>query len=577
MMSLIFDVETSGLFPRGANYKNIADFDNARLVSICWILTQGDTMVEQAYFVIKPDFIIPQESIAIHGITNEYAQENGVHVLEVLNNFMASVAKCQSVVAHNIAFDETIVKSELLRAGLKDHIETFKNTHKICTMIKGRQYMRVRKYPKLAELYKFLYNDEIQNAHNAVFDTKYCFHCYIKLFPADPNVFYFGDKAIQLTSQQSNMVFEEVQTNMLIVAGAGSGKTTSMISRIKQLVDSGISEASIMLTTFTRNAAQDIRDKLYDIMGYIPEIHVGTFDSIAKSYVVANDINSDDIKEVQEYAPRFLKLIIDQPKLIQKIKYLFVDEVQDINEVQYRIMHTFYKNGCFIVGIGDDSQNIYEFRGSNIEYILKFAKTFSPCKTHMLTKNFRSTEIIVDFANKVIEKNKNKIPKTMTAHKEGGDPIFIHGFKNSEVQYRHVLDKIKDTISNNQGESICVMCWINQPLVDFQRLLRDNSISHVYIRDIEEKTQDNVQVVLNTIHKSKGLEWDHVFLISMTDDNNKNIYKYAKKNNHNAASIERQIEANRRLFYVAITRAKKTLHILSSDYELTRFIVSPTT
>jgi superfamily I DNA/RNA helicase len=446
-------------------------------------------------------------------------------------------------------------------------------------MIKGRQYMRVRKYPKLAELYKFLYNDEIQNAHNAVFDTKYCFLCYIKLFPSDPNIFYFGDKAIQLTAQQSDMVFEDVQTSMLIVAGAGSGKTTSMISRIKHLVDSGIPENSIVLTTFTRNAAQDIRDKLYEIMGYIPEIQVGTFDSIAKFHVMANDLDSDDITEVHEYAPRFLKLITDNPKIIQKVKYLFVDEVQDINQVQHRIMNAFHKNGSFIVGIGDDSQNIYEFRGSNIEYILRFSKTFAPCKTHMLTTNFRSTDTIVTFANKIIEKNKNKIPKTMIAdpnRSDGGDPIVIHGFKNGEVQYRYVLDKIKDVIETRPSESICVMCWINKPLVEFQNILTENAISNVYIRDVENSRDTANCVILNTIHKSKGLEWDHVFLISMTDENNKNIFKYAKKNNLNNDAIDKQIEANRRLFYVAITRAKKTLHILSSDFEMTRFIVATT-
>ena len=564
MTSFVFDVETSGLFPRGACYKKLQDFNNARLLSICWIISQGDSIIEQAYFVVKPDtWTISDESIGIHGITNEYAQEHGLPVTDILMKMSKVVKRCERLVAHNIQFDETIIKSELFRSSMMDDLDEFQGKHKVCTMVKGRQYMNVKKYPKLSELYRFLYEEDITNAHNAVYDTKYCYLCFKKLFPSDPNIFYFGNKPVSLNLQQSGMVFDEKATNMLIIAGAGSGKTTSMISRIKYVLNQGASENSILLTTFTRNAANDIREKLFEIMGYMCDIHVGTFDSIAKFHVMKYD---EDVQHIQEYAPKFLELIQNNPKIIQKFKYFFVDEVQDINNIQHQIMLEFYKNGCFIIGIGDDSQNIYEFRGTDIKYIREFKDTFTPCETHFLTKNYRSTSAIVSFANSIIDKNRDKIPKQMVSTSElGGNPPIILGFNDCYGQYDYVIESLK-TIG--EFESVCVMSWINKPLVEFQAVLKKHCIPHIYnLDDDSSGSRSTYRVNLNTIHKSKGLEWDHVFLISMNNDINDNVRKYHRQEK----DVQKKIEANRRLFYVGATRAKKQLFVLSDSWKLIEY------
>ena len=585
MISLIFDVETSGLFPKGANYKTASDFDAARLVSISWIMAQGDTIVEQAYYVIKPDtWQVPESSTNIHGISHEEALSNGDDINVVLKNFMACVVKSTNIVAHNISFDEAIIKSELYRYGFKADLEVFKSKHKICTMLKGRLYMKVRKYPKLSELYKFLYSEEITNAHNAAFDTKFCFNCFIKLFPSDPDTFYFGDKEVKLTIEQSKVVFEKIDTNMLVIAAAGSGKTTSIITRVKYMVDSGVPENSIILTTFTRNAANDIRDKLFDIMGYKCDIQVGTIDSIAKFFVSKYlETQSEEVQNVEEYAPLFLQLMQSKPAFLKKIKYLLVDEVQDINQIQHDIMHHFYQNGACIIGIGDDSQNIYEFRGSNIEYILNFHNVFQPTIVHKLTNNFRSTPEIVKLANAVIEHNKNKICKTMISSNpyynniETTRPI-VKCFRENTDQYVFVLDRIKFYLANTgfQEDSICIMSPLNKPLIEMQELLTTHGIEYFYCKgeDDSRTIKRPGCVSLNTIHKSKGLEWDIVFLISMNDDQNKNIYHF---NGHNSAKCLKLLEANRRLFYVAITRAKQHLYVLSSlfstrSHDITRFV-----
>jgi superfamily I DNA/RNA helicase len=580
-MNLYLDTETSGLPARNANYKNPSDFDGSRLVSICWMISQGDNLVEQHYYIVKPQgFIISDESIAIHGITNEYAKDNGDNVNNILEELGKSISKCTNLVAHNMKFDINIIKSELFRIGRLDIINDItKNRHLICTMEKGRLFMKVRKFPKLSELYKFLYNEELTNAHCALDDTKHCYKCYIKLFPSDPGIFYFGDKQIKLTEEQKKVTFEEINKNMLIVASAGSGKTTTIITRIKYLIDSGVPESSIILTTFTRNAANDMKEKLFEIMGYKSDIVVGTIDSISKYYIELNkEKNIIEEISIDQYAPKFLEMIQSRVSFFSNFKYLIVDEIQDINEIQFNIINEFYKNNVNIIGVGDDSQNIYEFRGSNIKYILNFSKLFNNSIVHMLTHNFRSTKEIVALANSSIDRNKNKIPKIMIASNEllnnsiNNKPV-IKFFQNDNKQYIHVLLKIKKLLENNVKEdSICIMSPTNKPLEDIYNLLCENNIASHYSRSYSE-TYDNHKktghVNLNTIHRAKGLEFPIVFLISMNDQSNKRD----EQNKKTEINKKNRIESNRRLFYVAVTRAIKELYIYTNcPDDITRFV-----
>ena len=574
MCVLIFDVETSGLFARGANYKNLEEFDKARLVSICWLLVQGDSIVEQSYFVIKPTFSISPESTAIHGITNEYAHEHGIDLNIVLDKFYESLKKAHVICAHNISFDEQIMKSEFFRTNKKSALSEFKSKHQICTMMKGRLFMKVRKYPKLSELYKYLYNEELTNAHNALDDTKHCYKCYIKLFPSDPSVFYFGNKQVNLTSEQQKVAFEQLDKNILVVACPGSGKTTTIITRIKYLLDQGVPEESIILTTFTRNSANDMRDKLFDIMGYKTNIIVGTIDSISKMYTdpeyATLDAEAGGEIDVSEYSKRFLAMIQKRPTFFSTFKYMFIDEIQDINEIQFNIIDMFYKNGVYIIGIGDDSQNIYEFRGSDIKYILNFQKHFKNSICHMLTNNFRSTAQICAVANASITKNTYKIDKKMVSgNGMSGEKPYVGTFNTTNEQYDFVVQKILNYLhAGVKEEAICIMSPVNKPLLEINNVCKKHNLKTFYSNS--QESQVNIgNITLNTIHKSKGLEWQIVFLIGMTDQQNKNTIEF---NKNDKVKQKKLIEANRRLFYVGITRAKKNLYILDSSGDLTRFV-----
>jgi DNA polymerase III epsilon subunit-like protein len=579
-MNIILDTETSGL-PKGCgynrypDYQNLDAYDTARIVSISWIVVKGHDVVQQSYYVVKPDgFVIGDESIKIHGITNEYAQEHGLPIRQILKELLDWVDCCTGIVAHNINFDKNVILSEMHRYGYSNEIVKMKDKHFICTMKKGKEFMDYHKNPRLEELYMHLYNEPIVNAHNAEADTYYCYKCFIKMFPTDKNIFFFQNREVKLTDEQREVVFHDRNTHMMVIACAGSGKTISSLCRIKHLIDSGVPEQSIMLTTFTKDAADDMKNKLVDILGYVPAMAISTIDSISRSYVMKYCGNTD-VKQVGEFGHDFLKLILKQPSLISHVKYLFVDEFQDINDLQYNIIREFYNNGSIIFGVGDDAQNIYTFRGSNITYIMNFEQLFGgpdkKTKSFKFTHNFRSSQAIIDLANASIEKNVHQIPKKMVAANTALSKMplpIVHYTANSSVQNESVIKAIIELQRSGVNlHNIAILCSMTRPLYMMEELLTKQGVKNVYLdgRGDVRTSRKSGHVCLSTIHKSKGLEWDHVFLISMSDDvipKNKATYL--------------TIEEDRRLFYVGVTRAKRQLSILfhktSVGAFVTRFI-----
>jgi|UniRef100_A0A6C0BHK5 DNA polymerase III epsilon subunit-like protein len=561
-MNFIFDVETTGLpkFEKKRKYpspENLSAFENARLLSISWIISHNATVVEQAYFIVKPeDFFVNEESTKIHGITHEQACNDGVNIRKVLIRIHEAFQKCKNIIAHNIDFDKSILTSEFYRYDMQEALHCFNSKKLVCTMKKGKQLMGSKAFPKLGALYKYLYGDEIQNAHNAQYDTLYCYKCFVKLFPKNQDVFFFGEREIHLTDEQRRIVYENTEQNILVVACAGSGKSSTTLCRIKQLIESGVDESSIILTTFTRDATHDMKEKLVGILGYKPNMHVGTIDGICKLMTETMGYgHSNTLRHVGEYGHEFLEFLKNSPKsFFSKYKYIFVDEFQDINQVQYEIIKCFFTNGVKLFAVGDDAQNIYSFRGSSVEYIVNFTILFPGSVVHKLTKNFRSSKPIVDFANASMEMNIEKIPKLMqSANTKNNKKPCIEYFSSQYQQNAAIVQLVKHYISNGTKEHhIAILCPMNGLLYSIEDLLTKENIAHVLLDgkgDMKTKAK-NEHVVLSTIHKSKGLEWDVVILANMSDDN---IPK--AKNN-------KSIEEDRRLFYVAITRARTDLHIL---------------
>lgn len=183
-MKLIFDTETTGLarFDLSANSP-----EQPRLVQLGVILADDENnIIHECGLIIKPEgFTIPSQASNIHGITTEYAMKYGVPARIVVGLFNAFLQDEKlTLIAHNLKFDRIVMESELHKIGLtidycSEEFCTMLNTTSICKIPakKANGY----KWPKLSEAYKYFFNEELVDAHDALTDVRACFRIYKEL------------------------------------------------------------------------------------------------------------------------------------------------------------------------------------------------------------------------------------------------------------------------------------------------------------------------------------------------------------------------------------------------------------
>jgi hypothetical protein len=416
--------------------------------------------------------------------------------------------------------------------------------------------------------------------------------------------FTINDKKINLDMYQKKIVYEDIDKNLRIIACAGSGKTTTILCKIKYMIDIlNVNPKRILLTTFNTDAALILKTRLKNLLKKDPEVRIGTFDSIAAHFYYkyfktdANlksslddflpqkrDVNiscSDNSKSnnfgyvgVNEYSNLLLNYLnsVNKKNILDLYDYIFFDEFQDINNIQFEIIKKFTDNGSKIIAIGDDAQNIYQWRGSNISYILNFDTFFANTKTFKLENNYRSTPEIINLATSIIKNNSDQIDKNMLPNNPSGKKPLIIKYKNQTEQSLDIIDKIhKLTKENIKLDDIVVISRNNFGLKIFEEQLelynRDNiekkRIEYIALISDNDKniTKDyNNKLCLATIHKIKGCEWSYVFLIDLDDK----IFP--------ADCDDIGIQEERRLLYVAVTRAKHYLQLSFQSNNISRFI-----
>lgn len=189
-MILFFDTETTGV-PK--NYKApVTDLENwPRLVQLGYIVydvLDGGEVQEytSAEFIVQPDgFVISPEVSKIHGVTQEKAMTEGLSLDLVLATFVGWVNTCDVLVGHNLHFDLSIIGAELVRANYPDpfvgkaQYDTMLKSVDFCKMPGG--YGGKYKWPKLKELYKVLFNEELAQTHTALDDIRQTAKCYFEL------------------------------------------------------------------------------------------------------------------------------------------------------------------------------------------------------------------------------------------------------------------------------------------------------------------------------------------------------------------------------------------------------------
>ena len=186
-MYLIFDTETTGL-PKKWNAP-LTDAENwPRCIQIAWQIhdAKGELIRHENYLIQPDGFTIPFDSEKIHGISTALAEEQGVLLAEVLQKFHAALDAVDFVVGHNVGFDRNIMGAEYLRAGLADVLEDkvvidtcTEETAQLCQLPGGRGGKF--KLPTLSELYRFLFKEGFEDAHNATADVEATTRAFLEL------------------------------------------------------------------------------------------------------------------------------------------------------------------------------------------------------------------------------------------------------------------------------------------------------------------------------------------------------------------------------------------------------------
>lgn len=327
---------------------------------------------------------------------------------------------------------------------------------------------------------------------------------------------------------------------LLVLAGAGSGKTRVLTHRVAYLIEEKeVNPWNIMAITFTNKAAGEMRERVDKLVGFGAEsIWVSTFHSscvrilrrhiealgystsfsiydtddqrtLMKQVFKTLDVDTKQLKErgalsaissakdkligpeefllnatgdfrqrrigeiYQEYQKQLKKnnamdfddLIVKTVELFQnnpdvlsyyqeRFKYIMVDEYQDTNLAQFKLISLLaakYKNLCVV---GDDDQSIYKFRGANIENILNFEDAFPGARVIKLEQNYRSTQNILNAANGVIRHNRGRKDKTLWTANSEGTLVHFKQFENARDEADYVARQIRDSGFSYQDQAV---------------------------------------------------------------------------------------------------------------------------
>ena len=330
-----------------------------------------------------------------------------------------------------------------------------------------------------------------------------------------------------LNDDQRNAVTSEKQ-HLLVLAGAGSGKTRVLVHKVAWEVEAlGKNPSSIMAVTFTNKAANEMRSRIETLLqSQIFDSWVGTFHGLSHKLLkrfhkeadlssgftildsddqlriikrISKEFNLDEAtwparqsqwqinswkdegirsskvnedgdfytetvnkiyKEYEETCNRddlvdFGELILKSYEVIKKspsVKTFFesrfesvlIDEFQDTNTIQYKWLQEIASAKTKITAVGDDDQSIYGWRGAKVEHVNSFTEDYNNTEVIRLEQNYRSTSVILNAANSLIDNNKDRLGKNLWTEKVEGENIILYQAYNEQDEARYVADVLKD-------------------------------------------------------------------------------------------------------------------------------------
>lgn len=338
-------------------------------------------------------------------------------------------------------------------------------------------------------------------------------------------------KLLEGMNERQKEAVQHTQGPLLIMAGAGSGKTRVLTHRMAYiLAEEEVHPWNILAITFTNKAAREMKERVSQLVGpQAEDMWVSTFHSMCvrilrrdiellgyqRSFTICDpseqqtamkrilkklDIDSEkydyrmilnrisqaknDLEDVEEFSKKYtgyveqiiakcyreyqkelaksmtldfddlimltVQLFQKHPETLQyyqqKFQYIHVDEYQDTNHAQYRLVTMLAKKFKNICVVGDADQSIYGWRGADMTNILEFEKDYQDAKVVLLEQNYRSTKTILQAANHVIENNFNRKVKKLWTENDEGQPITYYHAQSEQDEGRYVLSQIQSLL-----------------------------------------------------------------------------------------------------------------------------------
>jgi DNA helicase-2/ATP-dependent DNA helicase PcrA len=190
--------------------------------------------------------------------------------------------------------------------------------------------------------------------------------------------------------------------------------------------------------------------------------------------------NAMDFDDILCYSYLLFK---NNPKTLEhyqnRFSYILVDEYQDTNVLQHKIISLLAENHKRVCVVGDDAQSIYSFRGANLDNILTFQQIYQECKLFKLEENYRSTQNIVNLANSLIAKNRFQIPKNVYSNLQKGEKIKIFSCFSDRNEAEVVVDELEKAVAKGVSYSeITILYRTNAQSRVFEDALRNKRIPY---------------------------------------------------------------------------------------------------
>ncbi|MCQ2065356.1 MAG: RecQ family ATP-dependent DNA helicase [Bacteroidaceae bacterium] len=289
----------------------------------------------------------------------------------------------------------------------------------------------------------------------------------------------FGD----LSEKQMEIISDKESRCIVVAAGPGSGKTRVLVHKLASLLLlEDVKHEQLLMLTFSRAAAIEFKQRLMGLIGNAAHfVEIKTFHSYCFD-LLGRIGNLDDSKDVVSRAAQMIRDGEVEPNRIAKT-VLVIDEAQDMSAEEYELIHALMaaNEDMRVIAVGDDDQNIYEFRGSKSTYLSQLLNV-SDGKFVEMTENYRSDRHVVSFANAFVKGIRDRM-KNMPIVSMSGENGFVGVTHHYSTYMFEPL--VRELIANRGASSIGVLTQTNEEAVILVALLRKNGLQSKLIQSMD--------------------------------------------------------------------------------------------